>query len=69
LLVPSPGNGPLWARYYEIGTDRPVFGDRDRSVHDAVNEISRERRNGYGWYRDSPKRVLERYAQWSREHP
>ncbi|MGD0348927.1 MAG: pectate lyase [Verrucomicrobiota bacterium] len=69
LLVSAPGNGPLWARYYEIGTDRPIFGDHDRSVHDDVNEISRECQNGYGWYRDSPKRVLERYAQWSREHP
>jgi len=69
LLVSAPGKGPLWARYYEIGTDRPIFGDRDRSVHDDVNEISQERRNGYGWYRDSPGRVLERYGQWSREHP
>ncbi|MGA3284698.1 MAG: pectate lyase [Verrucomicrobiota bacterium] len=69
LLVSAPGNGPLWARYYEIGTDRPIFGDRDRSIHDDVNEISLERRNGYSWYRDSPKRALERYAQWSWEHP
>ena len=49
-LVPAPGNGPIWARYYEIGTDRPIFGDRDKSIHDNVNEISKERRNGYSWY-------------------
>ena len=67
-LVDAPGSGPLWARYYEIGTNRPIFGDRDRGIHDDVNEISRERRDGYAWYRNSPERVLERFAQWNREH-
>ena len=67
-LVPAPGNGPIWARYYEIGTDRPIFGDRDKSIHDNVNEISEERRNGYSWYNDTPKRMLERYADWKKLH-
>jgi len=68
-LVDAPGNGPLWARYYEIGTNRHIFGDRDRSIHDDVNEISQERRNGYAWFRDGPERALEQYALWSRSHP
>ncbi|HSY19347.1 MAG TPA: pectate lyase [Candidatus Acidoferrales bacterium] len=68
-LVDAPGSGPIWARYYEIGTDRPVFGDRDLTIHDDVNEISRERRNGYGWFRDTGKRVLEHYTNWAKLHP
>lgn len=68
-LVDAPGRGPLWARDYEIGTNRPLFGDRDRSIHDDVNEISLERRNGYAWYHASPERVLELYARWSQAHP
>ncbi|HEV2445641.1 MAG TPA: pectate lyase, partial [Candidatus Sulfopaludibacter sp.] len=44
-LVDAPGVGPIWARYYAIGTDRPEFGDRDKSIHDTVDEISRERRD------------------------
>jgi PelA/Pel-15E family pectate lyase len=67
-LAPAPGNGPLWARYYEIGTDRPIFGDRDKSIHDNVNEISLERRNGYSWYGDAPKRALDQYALWIKAH-
>jgi len=67
-LVPAPGNGPIWARYYEIGTDCPIFGDRDKSIHDNVNEISEERRNGYSWYNDTPKRMLEHYADWKKLH-
>jgi PelA/Pel-15E family pectate lyase len=68
-LVSAPGNGPLWSRYYEIGSDRPIFGDRDKTIHDTVEEISQERRNGYGWFRDTPQRALERYAAWEKEHP
>jgi PelA/Pel-15E family pectate lyase len=68
-LIDAPNATPLWARYYQIGTDKPIFGDRDKSIHNDVSEISRERRDGYGWYRDTPKRMLEHYARWSREHP
>ncbi|HWH76840.1 MAG TPA: pectate lyase, partial [Candidatus Binatus sp.] len=75
-LVPGQGrqlidasNSVVWARCYEIGTDRPIFGDRDKSIHDTVDEISRERRNGYSWYGDSGKRALEVYAKWSQTYP
>lgn len=68
-LVSAPGEGPLWARYYQIGTDRPIFGDRDKTIHDDVNEISLERRNGYSWYNGGPAQALEQYARWSKAHP
>ncbi len=68
MLVPAPGTGPIWSRYYEIGTDRPIFGDRDKSIHDNVNEISRERRKGYSWFNDNPKRVLEHFRRWCLDH-
>ena len=64
VLSEAPGNGPLWARYYDIATERPIFGDRDKTIHDNVNEISKERRNGYAWYRDSPGKALKEYATW-----
>jgi PelA/Pel-15E family pectate lyase len=69
LLTPAPGNGPIWARYYELRSDRPIFGDRDKSIHDDVKEISKERRNGYAWFVDTPKRVLEHYPRWAEAHP
>ncbi|MEY2880958.1 MAG: hypothetical protein RLZZ15_3338 [Verrucomicrobiota bacterium] len=68
-LVKSPGAAPLWARYSEIGTDRPLFGDRDKSIHDDVNEISKERRNGYSWFGTGPKLALDHYAKWAKTHP
>lgn len=66
-LVDAPGAGPIWARFYETGTDRPLFGDRDKSIHDTVDEISLERRNGYSWYNPTAKAALDRYAEWSKQ--
>ena len=68
-LVPTPGAGLIWARYYEIGSDRPLFGDRDKSIHDKVTEISVERRNGYAWYGIAPREALRHYDEWHIAHP
>jgi PelA/Pel-15E family pectate lyase len=68
-LLKTPGAGALWARYYELKTDRPIFGDRDKSIHDDVDEISAERRNGYSWYNNAPQRALDAYATWVKKHP
>jgi PelA/Pel-15E family pectate lyase len=64
-LVPTPGAGPIWARYYQTGTDIPVFADRDKSIHDNVNELSKERRSGYSWYGADSQRALDRFIKWS----
>jgi len=67
-LVEAPGSGPLWSRYYELGSNRPIFGDRDRSIHDTVAEISRERRDGYAWFTDAPESALKRFESWDKMH-
>lgn len=66
-LVSSPGSGPLWSRYYELGSHRPIFGDRDKSIHDSLDEISRERRDGYAWYTDAPADALKRFERWNKD--
>jgi PelA/Pel-15E family pectate lyase len=68
-LVASADAPAIWARFYEIGADRPVFGDRDKTIHDSVEELSRERRLGYSWYNSAPQAALDRYDQWSKTHP
>ena len=42
--------GPVWSRCQQIGDDKPIFGDLDKTTHDDVNEIRRERRNGYSGF-------------------
>lgn len=66
-LIAAPGHEPIWSRYYEIGTNRPIFGDRDKSIHDTVEEISRERRDGYAWFNDAPQSALKAYRRWKLE--
>lgn len=68
-LVERTGAGPLWARYYDAKTLRPVFGDRDKSLHDDVNDISLERRNGYAWWGTWPMKTLQAYDAWLLKHP
>lgn len=67
-LSAAPGKGPIWARYYEVGTNRPLFGDRDKTIHDTVEEISKERRSGYSWFGDGGKQVLQQYEKWQKKH-
>jgi PelA/Pel-15E family pectate lyase len=67
-LVAAAGAGPIWARYYQIGTDNPIFGDRDKTIHDDVNELSLERRNGYSWYNAEGIAVLNEYKSWAQAH-
>jgi PelA/Pel-15E family pectate lyase len=68
-LIASPGAPDLWARYYVAATGKPIFGDRDKTLHDDVNEISVERRNGYAWFNTAPLKVFKAYAKWTLSHP
>lgn len=59
---------PLWARFYEIGTNHPMFLDRDGNVYDALSQIPYERRNGYSWLGSWPQELLEeRYPTWRKK--
>lgn len=49
-VVPDADAEPLWARFYELGTDRPIFIGRDADIRYRYDEIERERRVGYSYY-------------------
>ena len=55
---------PIWTRYYELKTHRPMFCTRDSKVVYSLAEVARERRDGYGWYTYSPQEVLNKYPNW-----
>ncbi|HEV2481813.1 MAG TPA: pectate lyase [Puia sp.] len=55
---------PIWTRYYELGTHRPLFCNRDSKVVYSLAEVLRERRDGYGWYTYSPQQVIDEYPRW-----
>lgn len=64
VLSSQPGAPLLWARYYDLVSGQPLFGDRDLTLHDTVAEISSERRNGYAWYTGNGAKAISDYAKW-----
>src|SRR5262249_25129955 len=65
FLVPDPAAPPLWARFYELGTNRPLYMDRDSKPHYDFSEIGYERRSGYNYHGTWPESLLERdYPAW-----
>jgi len=68
-LIRQPGAPLLWSRYTSLESGKPVFGDRDRTLHDDVQEISAERRDGYAWYVTSGQKVLTAYNRWKQRQP
>jgi PelA/Pel-15E family pectate lyase len=68
VVVADPKAPPIWARHYEIGTNRPVFAGRDGIKRYALAEIARERRTGTPWYGRWPTRLINReYPRWKRK--
>jgi len=65
IVVADRSAPPLWARFYEIDTNRPIFSGRDSVIKYSVAEIESERRNGYRWYTDAPAKLIDReYPAW-----
>ena len=67
-LVADPQASPLWARFYDLDEELPYVCDRDGVPRRHLEEIGRERRNGYGWYNDSAAQLYEQYAAWCKRH-
>jgi PelA/Pel-15E family pectate lyase len=69
VIVADPTAPPLWARFYELGTNRPIFSGRDSVIRYSIAEIESERRNGYRWYTDHPAKLLDHdYPGWKQSH-
>jgi PelA/Pel-15E family pectate lyase len=65
VIVADANAPPLWARFYEIGSNRPIFCGRDGVIKYSLAEIEYERRVGYGWYSKAPAKLLtEDYPRW-----
>lgn len=69
-LIKDSSASPLWARFYELGTNRPIFCGRDGVIKYDISEIEAERRNGYAWYGNWGEKVARAYAKWPEaKHP
>lgn len=65
VVVEDKEGDPLWARFNEIGTGRPMFVGRDGIVEDALHKIEHERRMGYSYLGNYAGDLLsEDYPNW-----
>ncbi|WP_078393831.1 pectate lyase [Shouchella patagoniensis] len=53
----SDQGAETWYRFYEIGTNRPIFSGRDGIIHHDIMNVEQERRYGYAWAGSWPTRL------------
>ncbi|MCB0639214.1 MAG: pectate lyase [Lewinella sp.] len=64
VIMPDT-HSSIWSRFYELGTNRPIFAGRDRVIKYDLREVENERRVGYGFYGKWPNELLkETYPAW-----
>lgn len=63
-LAEDTSAAPIWARFYEIESNRPFFSDRDGVKKYDLSEIGEERRKGYAWYNTSGDEVAKAFSKW-----
>lgn len=63
-LVDDPSAPPIWPRFAEIGTNKPLFTGRDGVVKYDISQIDSERTMHYRWFGNWGGRVAEEHAKW-----
>ncbi|MCF7803640.1 MAG: pectate lyase [Candidatus Marinimicrobia bacterium] len=69
IVMEDASAPPIWARYYEVETNRPFFCRRSGEKVYSLQEVNHERRIGYDWYGYWPQELLEKqYPAWREKH-
>jgi PelA/Pel-15E family pectate lyase len=64
IVVKDSNAPPIWARFYELRTHKPLFADRRGVPVYSLAEVNRERRCDYSYYTHNPQEVLDKYPAW-----
>jgi PelA/Pel-15E family pectate lyase len=68
VIVEDASAPPIWARFYDIETNKPIFCSRDGIPKATLAEISYERRNGYSWLGYYARDLLAKeYPAWQKK--
>ncbi|MAF22839.1 MAG: pectate lyase [Roseibacillus sp.] len=69
VVVRDLGAPPLWARFYDLHTNKPIFSGRDGVPRASLAEIPHERRNGYSWLGPYARVLLdEDWPRWRKRN-
>jgi hypothetical protein len=67
VAVEDPTAPPIWARYYEIETNRPFMANRTGKKVYRLAQVQHERRAYYSWYGSAPSQLLTKdYPRWKK---
>jgi len=62
--IKDPAAGPMWARFYHIGTNQPLFSDLDSKPRFGLENIGWAR-HGYRWTGNWAQALIEKdYPAW-----
>ncbi len=64
-FIEKPGALPIWGRYLDLKTMKPIFGDRAKIIYDNVADVEKGGRKGYAWYSRNPQKAIDAFAEWS----
>ncbi|MFZ6034167.1 MAG: pectate lyase [Melioribacter sp.] len=67
FVVEDPAAPPIWPRYSELITHKPLFCNRDGKKVYSLAEVAHERRVGYTWYTYLPQRAIDKYPEWKKK--
>lgn len=66
VVVGDSAAPPMWARFYQISSNKPFYCSRDGIIRDGLFQISSERRNHYAWLGYWPEILLDKeYPRWT----
>jgi PelA/Pel-15E family pectate lyase len=64
-VLVKDSNSVIWARFYALDTNEPIFVGRDSQPKKTLAEIENERRVGYAYYVSNPAKLInEEYPKW-----
>ena len=64
VFKPEPSS-VIWARFYDIPSNTPIFTGRESIPKKTIAEIEVERRVGYAWYGKWPANLIDKkYPAW-----
>lgn len=68
-IVQDPEAPRIWARFYDLKDNSVILANRDGKRVPRYEDISRERRTGYGWYGYYAEHYLAKtWPEWKTKH-
>lgn len=66
--VQDPAAPPIWTRFYDLQTEKPIFCTRQKEITENYTDLDRERRTGYAWYGYWPAKLFSKeYPAWQKK--